>query len=43
MAYTVTRIFQKFKMVESRQDGIAPGLKSDIVLMPAGGVKVAFY
>lgn len=36
------RIFQTFSRVESKQDE-HPGFRSDIVLQPAKGVKVAFY
>jgi cytochrome P450 len=43
IAYTVTRILQRFARVESRMDGEFPGMQSDIVLQPAKGVKVAFY
>jgi cytochrome P450 len=42
MAYTVIRILQRFETVESRENGRVPGHRSDIVLSPAGGVKVAF-
>lgn len=36
MAYTVVRILQTYKKVESRNDGF-PGLRSDIVLQPEKG------
>ncbi len=41
MAYTVVRILQRFERIESRQDEF-PMFRSDIVLAPARGVKVAF-
>lgn len=42
MAYTLVRIFQRYSALELRMEG-EPGLKSDIVLSPARGVKVAFF
>lgn len=42
MGYTVVRILQRFGRVEFRGEG-APGMKTDIVLQPAGGVRVAFF
>lgn len=42
MAYTVCRVLQTFARIEPRMDGF-PGLKSDIVLLPARGVRVAFF
>jgi hypothetical protein len=42
MAYTVVRILQNFERVESRQEE-HPMFRTDIVLMPAKGVKVAFF
>ncbi|KAF2835128.1 cytochrome P450 [Patellaria atrata CBS 101060] len=42
MAYTITRVFQKYASVEFR-NGEAPKMKSDIILQPLGGVKVAFW
>lgn len=41
VAYTTVRILQTFSRLESRTDK-HPGLKSDIVLQPAEGVKVVF-
>ncbi|KAK5168735.1 uncharacterized protein LTR77_006044 [Saxophila tyrrhenica] len=41
MAYTVVRILQRFERVESRDEEF-PMFRSDIVLQPAKGVKVAF-
>jgi cytochrome P450 len=41
MGYTLVRIFQRYPVVESRMDHL-PGMRSDIVLIPANGVKVAF-
>ncbi|KAF1985825.1 cytochrome P450 alkane hydroxylase-like protein [Aulographum hederae CBS 113979] len=40
MAYTIVRILQKFDAVESRMNGVHPGMRTDIVLQPANGVKV---
>jgi cytochrome P450 len=42
MAYTITRILQKYDRVECRMEK-APRMKSDIVLQPFEGVKIAFY
>jgi cytochrome P450 len=42
MAYTVVRILQTFERVECRQDEF-PEFRSDIVLMPAKGVRVALF
>jgi cytochrome P450 len=42
MGYTVVRILQQFSRVEDRSGGEFPGWKTDIVLQPANGVKVAF-
>lgn len=42
MAYTVVRILQTYERVDSRQDEF-PMFRSDIVLQPAKGVRVAFY
>jgi cytochrome P450 len=42
MAYTTTRIFQTFESLESRLTA-RPEFKADIVLLPAGGVKVALH
>lgn len=42
MAYTVVRILQTYERIESRQEEF-PMFRSDIVLQPAKGVKVAFY
>jgi hypothetical protein len=42
MAYTVVRILQTYRSVESRQEEF-PMFRSDIVLQPAKGVRVAFY
>lgn len=42
MAYTVCRLLQTFARIECRTDEI-PQLKSDIVLQPAHGVRVAFF
>ena len=42
MAYTIVRILQTYERIESRQDAF-PKFRSDIVLQPAEGVKVAFY
>ena len=41
MAYVVMRIFQTYEGVECRQEEF-PGFRSDIVMQPANGVKVAF-
>jgi cytochrome P450 len=46
MGYVLTRMFQKFERVESHMaevDGGSPLLKSEIVLQPGQGVKVAFF
>jgi cytochrome P450 len=42
MGYTVVRILQQFSRVEDRSGGEFPGWRTDIVLQPANGVKVAF-
>lgn len=42
MAYVVVRILQTYDRLESRTE-VNPGLKADIVLSPAQGVKVAFF
>lgn len=42
MGYTVVRILQRFGRVECRMRE-APGMKTDIVLQPAEGVRVAFF
>ena len=42
MAYTVVRILQTYERVECRQKEF-PMFRSDIVLQPAKGVKVAFH
>lgn len=42
MAYTVVRILQTFGRVEDRSGGEFPGWRTDIVLQPAKGVRVAF-
>lgn len=42
MAYTVVRILQTYERLECRMDEF-PMLKSDIVLQPAHGVKIAFF
>ena len=41
MAYTITRILQKYDRIENRMDA-PPPLKCDIILQPANGVQVAF-
>lgn len=46
MGYVLTRMFQKFERVENHMaevDGGSPLLKSEIVLQPGDGVKVAFF
>jgi hypothetical protein len=43
MAYTVTRLFQRFEGVENRMGGEEPGMHCDIVLQPAKVVRVAFW
>ena len=42
MAYTVVRILQTYERIECRQEEF-PMFRSDIVLQPAKGVKIAFY
>ncbi|KIW05674.1 uncharacterized protein PV09_03537 [Verruconis gallopava] len=42
MAYTITKILQKYERVENRMSA-PPKWKSDIVLQPAEGVQIAFY
>jgi cytochrome P450 len=42
IGYTVVRILQQFSRVEDRSGGEFPGWRTDIVLQPANGVKVAF-
>ncbi|KAK5149698.1 hypothetical protein LTR04_006982, partial [Oleoguttula sp. CCFEE 6159] len=42
MAYTVVRILQRFERVEGGGEG-EPGLKAEIVLQPARGVKARFW
>jgi hypothetical protein len=41
MAFTVTRILQKYEHVMNRMAG-PPSYKADIVLQPAEGVQIAF-
>ena len=46
MGYVLTRLFQRYDRVVSYMDEIdggKPSMKSDIVLMPGDGVKVAFF
>lgn len=43
MGYVVVRILQRFQGVESREEGRELAMQTDIVLQPAGGVKVAFW
>ncbi|RDA82616.1 hypothetical protein CP532_4452 [Ophiocordyceps camponoti-leonardi (nom. inval.)] len=46
MCYVLCRIFQRFARVENHMleiDGGRPDLKTDIVLRPGQGVRVAFY
>jgi hypothetical protein len=42
MAYTVVRILQTYERIECRQEEF-PMFRSDIVLQPAKGVRLAFY
>ena len=42
MAYVVVRILQTYDRLESHTTDF-PGLKADITLSPAAGVKVAFF
>ncbi|GAB7360939.1 hypothetical protein MBLNU230_g0923t1 [Neophaeotheca triangularis] len=42
MAYTVVRILQTYESLDCKSEEF-PGLKSEIVLQPARGVKVAFH
>jgi hypothetical protein len=42
MAYTVTRILQRFERIENCM-AAPPPYKSDIVLQPADGVQLAFF
>lgn len=42
LAYTAVRILQTYERIECRMDGF-PMLKTDIVLAPAHGVRVAFF
>jgi len=42
MAYTVTRILQRYDRIENRMKGPAT-FKADIVLQPADGVQLEFY
>ena len=42
MAYTIVRILQTYERIEGRNEEF-PMMKSDIVLQPAHGVKVAFH
>ena len=42
MAYTVTRILQRYDRIENKMKGPAT-FKADIVLQPADGVQLAFY
>jgi hypothetical protein len=42
MAYTAVRILQTYDHIECRMDQF-PMLKTDIVLAPALGVRVAFF
>ncbi|EPE07834.1 cytochrome p450 [Ophiostoma piceae UAMH 11346] len=46
MGYVLVRLFQKYDRVVSHMDAVdggSPKLKSDIVLTPGDGVKVAFF
>lgn len=46
MGYVLTRLFQRYDRVVSYMDEIdggKPRMKTDIVLMPGDGVKVAFF
>lgn len=43
MAYTIVRIFQRFERVEKYWTEGDTGMKSEIVLCPANGVKVGFW
>ncbi|KAI9898948.1 hypothetical protein N3K66_005409 [Trichothecium roseum] len=46
MSYVLTRIFQRYERVENRMaaiDGGKPLLKSDIVLSPGQGVRIALF
>ena len=46
MSYVLVRLFQKYERVVSHMDAIDgghPKLKSDIILTPGDGVKVAFF
>ncbi|KAI1634446.1 cytochrome P450 [Biscogniauxia mediterranea] len=43
MAYVLTRMFQRYERVESLGPDADPRLKVSIVVMPADGVKVAFW
>jgi cytochrome P450 len=42
MAYTITRVLQRFERIENRMKA-PPPYKADIVLQPADGVQLAFY
>lgn len=42
MAFTVTRILQKYERIENRMSA-PPKWKTDIVLQPAEGVQIALY
>lgn len=42
MAYTITRILQKYERIENRMSK-PPGWKTDIVLQPAEGVQIALF
>lgn len=42
MAYTLTRVFQRYSRIENRMPA-KPRLRSDIVLQPAEDIMVAFY
>lgn len=43
MAYVLTRLFQRYERVDDCVGPIPPALKSEIVLQPGGGVRVAFW
>lgn len=46
MGYVLTRLFQKYERIDNfmaEVDGGSPTLKSEIVLQPGDGVKVAFH
>jgi len=43
MGYVLTRLFQRYERIDDHMGGVQPGLKADIVLQPAEGVRVGLW